>query len=168
MSPMPYMTVGFSRKTKWFAPFSWVIRATQWTPYSHVYVRYVDPVTTKQMVYQASAGMTHMVSWEHFRARNTSVYEFSIPVPLDMWPSLLGLMQSHLAVPYGWKQAAKMWWLDLIGSRRGMDDGTRHMVCSEAVTYLLMLLGYDVQREPDRMTPKHIFDLISGEHNGIQ
>lgn len=151
--------VGFSRPQKWKL-FSWLIRMYQGgTNYSHVYIKFNMPVgdDSVPMVWEASYGEVHLITYENFLKRNKAVYEFELKCELENWMDMLKFMLSKLQKPYGKKTIIGLLLYDAFGWRL-WSDGSESFICSEAVARLLGMCPD--QSSCDYLTPKDLYKLM--------
>lgn len=153
---MKQVIVGFSRPRKCKLG-SLAIRAWQGgTPYSHVYLRLYSQYTQQWLVYQASHGMVHLLSFANFSKANNTVAEFTVQLTEDQLRHAVTRMQELLGQPYGYLGLIR-----LVLSRvlPVSGDGSRTFHCSELIATLFPEFAQGLQ--VDFVEPVHLFNHLS-------
>lgn len=100
---MRRFTIGFSRPTGFFNPFSWAIRAVERTSYSHVYIRTTAESISEDLIYQASGTRINFMGIEAFHSHAKTVVEYEFQISDDSYKAYLKWAVSNCGRPYGLK-----------------------------------------------------------------
>jgi uncharacterized protein YycO len=158
---MKQIYVGFSRPTKWFVPYSWLIRWVDKTPYSHVYIKFYSTTAGEWLIYQASHTSVNFFNERYFVETNIVVDEFVLNLDEDDWRKALKFAIQHVGAPYGVKQVVGIA-LNLLFNWNPFKDGDKSYVCSELIQCMIDLpTGID----PDEVRPIDIHSYLE-MHNG--
>lgn len=138
------MIIGFSCP-KQFRIFSSLTKLYQDTPYSHMYIRLYDSRTDKWIVYEASYGYTHSISYDKFKDENHIFHEYGIASSENQELNILSFCQDNLQKKYG-----KLTVLGILFNRQFGRDGDKTFICSEFVMRLLKISNllehvYDIE-----------------------
>ena len=106
---MDEIIIGFSTPKSWFNPFSWLIRMAEgtpfnWAPMSHAYVKYLDNVTGRWIIFQASGRQVNFVGATMFNSVEKVVAEYVIPVTAATKLKTIQNAQDIVGSPYGIKE----------------------------------------------------------------
>lgn len=162
---MEKIYIGFSRPKGWFEPFSWLIRLSQWTSYSHVYIRIPSASIGRDIVYQASGLAVNFIGSQRFQTKEIIVKEFPINVSPESKTKVLQFSVDSAGAPYGIKDVLGIAWV-LLNSYVGrkvanpFKDGTTSFVCSEFVGDILKNdLGAQLP-DPESIDPKTVYEFL--------
>lgn len=97
---MKQITIGFSKSSEWDAIFSWLILWTQGTPYSHVYLKYVDELGNVKY-FQASHTVTNSMDADTFLGQETVVQEFTFNVSDTAFKAWMEFEDAQAGKAYG-------------------------------------------------------------------
>lgn len=160
--------IGFSRAKDDRAILSRIISSVEKRPYSHAYVRFEDPTTNENMIYQASHGRVNLVHFERFEQSNIVAKEYIIECDLLIFLNFYSYAQRRLGVKYSISQ---LLWLGLKkllnlkkwpeGIYNYISNGQSESICSEEAASAAMLLDkkdavlFDDQ-EMDQISPSNL------------
>jgi hypothetical protein len=139
---MDSITVGFSRASGWFEPFSWIIMAGYWAPFSHTYVKFYLKELDMNIIVQASGLKVNMVSQALFDQQEIVYKEFTFPISEDKKKAFVQFAFNQSGKPYNMVGILGMVWVR-IGQLLGLKtkspfnyNGSSDF-CSELVGYVL-------------------------------
>jgi len=152
--------IEFTRPTKWFSPISWLIRAVQCTPYSHVRLRWTN-TTDRDLVYHASGSSVDFVgtiAQSYEKNQVTVIKSYSLPVDKKQYRKLIDVCMLYANVKYSKLQVVKIGLLSLgLGKGWFTKDGEYAQVCSELVARVIeQVYDKDLGLDPDVAGPKEI------------
>ncbi len=161
---MSTFKVGFSRPRKFWAPFSWLIRLFDQTPYSHVYVRFYSSKYDRWLVYQASHTFVNFYGMPAFDEEALTIREFDIDVSDDARTKVIQFAIDNAGVQYDIKtvfgiaivRIAAMFGHTMtnpLGNGRGY-------FCSELVGSILLELGLADGVDLSTLTPRGIYERL--------
>jgi len=165
---MSKIRVGFSDTHK-FMPFSWAIKAYSGKPFSHVYIAYIDAVTSQDMIAESSNGEFHKMTRENWNKKNKAVEEFEIELNQDVYYTVMHHINNHLQTDYSILNIFGVPFYDLYeltglrifkGIAKWFTDGKAAIICSESVGFTLALLGVQFNRPFDFLRPDHIYRAV--------
>lgn len=155
--------VEFTRpKGKKFPVYSWLIRAVEGTPYSHVRIKW-ESTSGVELVYEAGGSSVRLIG--EIAAPNHQVevmYSKEFEVTSEQYRKLIRLFR-YAGVDYGIKQALGILVAKIFGMKKNpFAQGRKSQVCSElVVVFLEEVLGYEVGLNLDLAGPKDIYDWLS-------
>jgi hypothetical protein len=160
---MRTVSIQFTRPANcWFKWFSWVVRLIEWTPYSHVRLKWSaswgDPV-----VYEASGSDVKFLGKLGLDQRPIKVLaEFNFDLTDQQYRKLLHICMANAGVNYGVKQILGIGIARLFRlSRNPFSQGRKSQVCSEVVgRFLEEVLEHDTQLDLDLAGPKDIYEYL--------
>lgn len=152
--------VGFSRAQDWYKVGSKAIEIAEKRPYSHAFVRYIDPFTQRDMVAQASHGMVNQLSFIRFIETNTVVKEYEFDITPEQFRTLLSSIEDNLGTPYGklellWIAVKKLFHVQV-----NIHDHDDSFICSEFVARILQILNILSPENVDFLTPSDLDALL--------
>lgn len=149
------LVFGFSKRTG-FNLLSSLIRLVTNRPFSHAYVKFVEPNTGATVVFQASGLSVNMIEYGNFLIKEVPIEEYQIEVPDQDVEIAFRYMYQQLGTNYGSLQLI----LDLIyiGFRIKLPFKSTGEVCSEQAARLAKLIGLDIQGDPSYCTPSDLND----------
>jgi hypothetical protein len=155
--------IGFSTARRW-NPFSALIKWWWGTDYSHVYVRWSTPWGFDEIL-EASGTSVKMIEASRWSKKSKVIKEYSFDVDKATFGKLMADIRPLTGLPYGWSQAlgiavAELFKLD----RNPLDSGSKAFVCSEVAMRALKVLGLDVDKNYDLVSPKDLMDFLEKEH----
>lgn len=164
---MSTLKVGFSRPCGGFKPFSWLIRAVDQTPYSHVYIKFYAAKYDRWMVYQASGNFVNFFGPEAFAEEATVIEEFDIEVCDEVRTKVVLFAIDHAGFPYDLKSVfgiAAVKAVGLFGKKidNPFSTGDNSFFCSKLVAAILIdIVGESIKGSIDTLTPKDIYGYLS-------
>jgi hypothetical protein len=161
---MRKLIVGFSHSTKKFAPFSWLIRFWDKTPYSHVYFQFETSKNKVEIVYQASSTMLNYMSKDVFLTKNAVVEEFEFFIDDERYDFIMLNCMKSAGLEYSVKQVFGLVIADLFNMESNPLSDEKRYVCSEWVAEELQLLGYRFNKTLDLITPKDIYKVLKEQN----
>jgi hypothetical protein len=163
---MDQITVGFSRPSGWFEPFSWLIRLAYWSPFSHTYIKYNVPGLNMNLIIQASGLQINLISEDVFNSREIIYKEFTLSIDSANKKSLIQFGLSQLGKPYNVKGIFGMMFVrlgQLLGknwnnpiSYTGSSD-----FCSELVAYILENFDNINMGDVSNLAPSDVYKILS-------
>ncbi len=154
------ITIGFSKPKNRLLPIaSWLIRLYEKTPYSHVYVRFYSESINRTLVYEAVGEGVRFVGLKEWELKAEEVASFTLPVKKCNATTLLQYCVDHAGEEYGFWQNVGIVIADVFRMRK--NPFRRGKNCSEAIGDLLRMEGYELPKEPNLLTPKDIYQILS-------
>lgn len=169
---MENLKIGFSKSSKKFAPFSWLIMASEKTPYSHVYVKFWSNSLNRWIIYQASHSAVNFMGEALFNSEEIIIEEFSFTVAKPVRDNMMNFCMDNVGRPYGKLSALGLAWVQ-IASYLGYSvhnpfrEVGKTFVCSQLVATLLANSGVKLPVELDDMTPQDLYPIIKGLPSSI-
>lgn len=164
---MATIIVGFSRPRKFFAPFSWLIRLIDWTPYSHTYIKFYSQKYDCWLVYQASGLFVNFFGPSAFAREALVIEEFDLEIDDATMISVVKFAIQTAGVPYGVTEIVGIGWVKFMAFfgkkiRNPFRNGKFTFICSELVAEILVQhLGVQIQEDVETMTPKDVYNYVS-------
>lgn len=162
---MEKIKVGFSRSSKKFAPFSWLIMASEHTNYSHVYVKFYSNSLQRWLIYQSSHTAVNFMGEELFNQEEIIVKEFDFTVSTETRVKMMNFCVDTIGKPYGTLSAFGLGIVQvasLVGIK--MHNPFKKVgetyVCSQAIAALLEAGGIDIKQDIDDITPKELYPVV--------
>jgi hypothetical protein len=127
-------------------------KAIQWwlnTDYSHVYVRWYLSSQEREIVYQASHGMVHFTSLEHFTRDNLIVKEYVIDLTDEQFKKFSGKCIDLAGESYSKLELLQIFIRDIFKEKINFQDQPGY-ICSELMCELLEDIGIKFTK------PKHL------------
>ena len=127
------ITVEFTRPTKFFPVFSWIIRLIEKTEYSHVRLKWVSS-TGIEVIYEASG--TNIKFKGPLAAKNTAVVVKSYDLIVDNagYKRLVFLCMTYAGLEYGLVQLLGILLVKVFRLKKNpLSRGKKSQVCSELV-----------------------------------
>lgn len=154
--------IGFSKPRSKYAIGSYLIRFFLKTPFSHTYIRFMGQ--DRSFIYESvgRAG-TRFISSSHWLDHAIVVSEFPIDLDDTHYRKLRNYCMDNAGIKYGFFQnigvvLAKIFKLKKNWFKKGKN-------CSEAVAEALINQGFTIEKTPDLITPKDIYNLLSKYNN---
>jgi len=163
---MQQIRIGFSRPTSWFAPFSWIIRLVQWTPYSHVYVSFYSSKYERRLVYQASSLFVNFFGPKTFVKKELVVREFSLSISDETYKKFMQFAIDEAGDPYDILSIigiGVVLLMGLFGKKISNPFGKRAgtFFCSKLVGDILIeIIGAHIAGDINTMLPKDIYNYL--------
>jgi len=147
-------------------PFSELIKFYTDKPYSHTYIRYVDPFTKQVMISESSKGEAHKMELSRWYLSNRIVEEYEIEVSEELFRAILTNINTRLQTSYSELNILGVPFYDLgeylnspfiMGlTTKIFADGIDSTICSESASFTLKLLGIQFNRPNDFIRPDHV------------
>lgn len=166
---MHVVYVEFTRPKKWFAPFSWAIRAVEGTSYSHVRLQWKS-TSGEQLIYEASGSSVKLIG-RYANAKHPAKVVHSYPFELtpEQYRKMISLFR-YADVSYGVWQV-----LGILMVKMGLckdnpfSKGKYQQVCSELVGHFLQeVLGWELGADLDTATPRDLKEYIESKIHPVQ
>lgn len=109
---MKQITIGFSKANTLFPIFSWLILWTQGTPYSHVYLKYIDDIGNVKY-YQASHTVVNSMDADTFLGQETVIQEFTFNVSDAAFNAWMQFADAQAGKPYGVMEIFGLAWMEI-------------------------------------------------------
>lgn len=158
--------LGFSKPIKW-KPFSWLIMTAYGIPYSHCYIKFYSQTYQRWLIYQASGTMVNFMNIQTFNQEAEIVYETQIEISEEARFKVLQFSIDNCGKPYGVKECfglAITRIFEIFGKeiKNPLADQDRTLVCSELTAIILRdCLNINIPKDPDDMTPKDVYNLLT-------
>lgn len=159
---MRTLTVGFSKSTKKFAPFSWLLKAWDRVPYSHVYFKFENNRNPDiPLIYQASSTMLNFMSVDVFKLHSEVVEEVELQVSDELYNDILRDCMKCSGMPYGLLQVFGTAIAEILNLNRNPLPGKKNeFVCSEWVARQMTKLGYRFHKSLDLVKPIDVYEAL--------
>lgn len=134
----------------------------QWwlgAPYSHVYTKWHLNSQNRDIVYQASHGMVHFISYENFKEQNIVVEEYEIELTDEQFKKFSSKCIDLAGQKYSKLELAQILLCDISNGNIQFKDQPGY-ICSELMCELLQDLGYEFDKPKYMITPKDIMDKL--------
>ena len=173
-----HMVIGFSKpRNNKFPLFSWIIRLIEWTPYSHVYIRWWNHHHDEIMVYEASGTVVKFLGGEAFKYKVDELEAYQLIVSAEARKEIVKFCIRNAGKPYGVKQIIGIGWSKFrcalnklinkvfktkLNERvpNPFSDGKASQVCSEVIGYILRdQLGVKIQADLDVAGPRMLNEI---------
>lgn len=153
--------IGFSKPATWSFSAA-AIMLWMRTPYCHVYLRVYSKYSSQWLVYHASYGMVHCLTFANFKQKNVVVKEFNVFAEDSNLKATVRLAQQYLGQPYGYlgliKLVLRRWGLGVKG------DHNRSAHCSEFIATLFPKLALKSKIAPDFIEPQHLYKALEAQN----
>lgn len=157
---MNTVVIGFSKaKSKWLF-LSPLIQWVEDTPYSHVYVRFTDYVTGRELVFEASLGMVHFCTFDSMKVGNDIIEEYAVRIDDLQYRKLWNFMLNRLELKYGFMELLWIGLKKLTGRQVSKGDGEQTQICSELAARVCEALGIKVPGNLDYISPKELHAIV--------
>jgi len=133
-------------------------KAIQWwlgTNYSHVYARWHLNSQDRDIVYQASHGMVHFASLEHFARDNTIVKEFVLELTDEQFKRFSRKCIDLAGEAYSKLELLQILICDISKGKITFNDQPGY-ICSELMCELLADIGIAIDKPKYLVTPSDI------------
>ncbi len=161
---MRKITVGFSYSTKFFSPFSKLIRVWDGTKYSHVYFQFETTKNHINMIYQASSTMLNYMCKEVFVTHNAIVDEFELEIKDEHYDAIMFDCMKSAGLEYSIAQIFGLVLSNILNLKKNPFSDKKRYICSEWVSGELQLLGYRFNKSLDLITPKDIYKVLKEQN----
>lgn len=146
------LIIGASRSDK---IGSTILQVHMNTEYSHVYARWLLKSQEREIVYQASHGMVHFCSLEHFTRDNIIVKEFILDITDTQFKKFSRKCIDLAGEKYSKLELLQIWISDVSGGTFVGKDQNGY-ICSELMCELLEDLGIKFDKPKYLVKPKDI------------
>lgn len=172
---MIHLQVQFTSPAHGWNPIARLIQAVQSTSYSHVLVKWIDPITRIENRFEANGHGARLIGPEAAKNRYLVHRVFDLELSLTQYNHLQAFAQFLAGIKYGRAQLIGMGLARWFGWRKNpFSDGQNTQVCSELIGHLIQTvfhvnLGLDLEMAG----PKELCDwldenleLLKEEHSG--
>jgi len=152
--------IGFSRSAVSFPIVSDLIRKIEKRPYSHAYVRMVDPYIGSDIIFQASGKIVNRCNYDIFQTHSRTVKEYEIECSDEEFKETYTWLSAQLGKPYSRTQ---MFWLSvkkLFHVSGKVDNGDSEFVCSELAAKALKIKRIILPPQEDEITPSDLDSIL--------
>jgi hypothetical protein len=125
------ITVGFSTARNDLMLFARGIELIEKRPFSHVFIKYIDPNSGIEMVFQASHGMVNHMSLARFESSNTIIKMYDLDFNQDQFNKFYIFMLLKLGTPYGWLTIASIFISKIFRINCVLTKGLTTEICSQ-------------------------------------
>lgn len=154
--------IGFSKPTKSFVPFAWLIQRIISRPYDHVYIRFPEPVTNEYMIFQASSTMVNLYSLRIFNSINTSVKEYEVDCTDEQYTNLWKFITNNLGVPYSLIEDFGILLMKVFKlKKQPFSRGLSAEFCSKLGALVCPIIGIDIMQDPGTIDPSRLDSILS-------
>jgi hypothetical protein len=138
-----------------------LIRLGSKRDYSHVYVKIVDPISGRELTFEASLGIVHFGTYEALKQSNIVVKEYKIDMDGSQLLKVWNFMLDRLEVSYGNLELILAAIKTITGIKLLAGDGEQTEICSELGARVCECLGIDIPGNLDYITPAELDDFLS-------
>ncbi len=162
---MEQIKIGFSKSSKKFAPFSWLIMITEKVPYSHVYVKFWSNSLNRWIIYQSSHSAVNFMGETLFNSEEIIFQEFNFEVSRSLRDQMMNFCMDNAGKPYGTLSVIGLAWVQIVSYfgktiHNPFKDAGQTFVCSQLVAALLMNSGIKIDNLDD-MTPNDLYEIVT-------
>ena len=154
------ITIGFSTAKNDLMLFARGIEAIEKRPYSHVFIRYDDPITGIEMVFQASHGMVNHMSYALFLTGNKVIKGYNINYNRVEFNTFYTFTLSRLGAPYGWKSILGIFLSKILRISNPFPNAKLTDICSQLGAQVCALKGMQMPQDMSSVTPSNLDTLI--------
>jgi hypothetical protein len=164
---MKTLTIGFSKPINRFMPVaSWLIRAYMGTKYSHIYIKFFSDKLSTSIIYESVGVGVRFIGSEMWQKYAKPVDEFVIVVPDDCYYKIMKYCVDNAGKPYDVMQNLGIVIANLFSLKSNpLSKGADKSNCSEEIARILIKLGYHIEKSPDLITPRDLYEILS--ENGV-
>lgn len=150
--------VGFSCPHK-NTLFSCAIKLIEKRPYCHTYIVIDD------MVYHASHGIVHSVSYENFLKRNKETHKYALNIEEEVLQKGTNYIKDVLGTMYGFDQIFGILIQKIFRKTEPVIvNNSDRMVCSEFCARVLNVFNPELEIEYDAVTPSNLQEIMEVEY----
>lgn len=159
---MKTLYVEFTKSSKRFAPFSWLVSKVQGTEYSHVRLRWVNSTQTP-IIYEASGSSVRFIGpMAGLNLSSKVIHRFSFELNHEQYKELVKICMTYAGVQYSIKQVINIGLNNLgIKWQPFRRDSEYAQVCSELVARVLQALGKEIDFDPDTAGPRELYNFLN-------
>lgn len=152
--------LGFSRPLNKCNIFSNGVRLFQgWTSFSHVYIKFYDVYYREWLIFEASHGTVHLVSFDKWAAKNVRVTEVAISMSKEEMIAFVKYAYARLQVKYSFLNIIGIF-LKRVTGIKFFNDGGKAYICSELAAEALKN-KLPITKDLDYVTPLDIYKAVS-------
>lgn len=161
------ITVGFSRAKDWWLIGSQTIQLAEKRPFSHCYIKYECPVTSMELIVQASHGCVNIMSYDRFQILNLVVEEYEYQVDDKKSNLFFSYINEMVGVPYSRFQLILIAIKKLFHFEVNIHNRDEAFICSELAAVICDMLDIipDIQEDQDYITPSDLNKMIKDHVN---
>lgn len=166
---MEKIIIGFSKSRNPLKIGSQIIRSVEKRDFSHAYVKFTEPITSKVLIAQASHGYVNMTAPDIFEEHNIIVEEYEVSLSDEQFIEILKFVYENLGKDYSVFQ------LVLIGIKKILhielteyENRDEAYICSEFAARLLQLAGKEMPKDLDFVTPSDLRTIITSNNIGMR
>jgi len=153
------IVIGFSKPKNRVFPFgSWLIRAYEKTPFSHVYLKFHSETLNRTLVYEAVGGGVRFIGNKAWENHAEEVSSFTLDIKQCNYITLLQYCVDHAGMEYGFAQNLGVVVCDLLKLEKNPFKKGKN--CSEVVGEILKLEGIHISKDTNLLTPKDIYEAL--------
>lgn len=156
---MHTVTIGFSKSKKPCAIGSKLIRWYMKTPYSHVYLKFKSTSLNRTLIYEAVGSGVRFIGESKWKEHAEEVQAFDIQINNDKYLELLQYCVDNAGAEYGFMQNIGIVLAGLFKEK--FNRFTKGMNCSENTYNIADLLGIEIGKDKNIVTPKDLYDKVS-------
>lgn len=164
---MEKTSIVFSKASTFFPIFSWLIMATEGTPYSHVAIKMIDDETNQVIYYQASHTLVNEMSEAQFLSQEKVVYSFDFQISPEVKKAAKTFAIDNLGKPYGVLSCVGLGlvqvckWFGIKIHNPFRDAGATY-ICDQFIAALLVAVqNITLPMNINDMTPKDLYPVIA-------
>jgi len=154
------MTIGFSRASSMWKLGSAAIQLAEKRNFSHVYIRYICPITQVDIIAQASKGYVNEINVAHFLEHNVIVEEYKLDCSSKQFNDVLLFIKQHLGVKYSQLQILVIAIKKLFNFSIPIDNKDMGFICSEFAARVCQIHGIRTPSYLEDYTPSDLNTLI--------
>lgn len=161
---MKKITIGFSTpKNKKLPLFSWIIKAYEGTPFSHVYIRWQTKYGS-WLCYHAASTVIHFQGEHAFNEHIKPVEEFEFEISNEDFDKLMEFCIKYAGADYAiWEVLSIPLWDAGIVTNDSNDPWSQY--CAELICRALASFGsMDLTQSPDRVKLKEVYSFVKKKH----
>ena len=156
--------IDFTKSTSWkTAWFSWLIRAVEGTPYSHVRLRFKTR-SGLETVYEASGTSVKFIGPLALSEKPVKILDsFEYEITQEEFSKMIDLCVYTADLDYGYTQLFGILLVRLFGLKKNpLSQGRKSQVCSEIVgRFIQEILGFGYELDLDVSGPRDIHKTLS-------
>jgi hypothetical protein len=156
---MDSVYIGFSRSRSRYKIFSKIIQLVEKRQFSHSYIIIND------MVYQASHGMVHSVTYDNFLKNNIEIKKYKLEISEDKFNLINNYIKNTLGTTYGFDQIFGILIQKIFRKAEPVIvNNSDRMVCSEFCARVLNVFDPGLEIEYDAVTPSNLQEIMEAEY----
>lgn len=162
------LTIGFSKPKKHIFPiFSWLIRLSEKTSYSHVYVKWHSKGADTNVLYEASGSNVKFLGEKVYKKKIQPIHEYEVEINTKTYKKLLKFCMENAGVDYGIKQVFGIALVKIFKLKKNpFSDNRKSQVCSELIGHILEdVLGKKLDLDLDIAGPRAIKEYLDQQED---